>query len=533
LSSPEAREQAYLLLQKAQQDEVVLAKLRGEFEVGDEILGFHAQQAVEKRLKAVLAFRGIEFDRVHSISYLTALLDRHDVDLPACRDQIEELTPWASAARYDDLLDGTLDREAIEGTAIATREWAEQIVGPMSWLSGLASIFKHFAKSADLDHLILFLEGDDEGAVIHLTEDQSVWVGTLNQLAAFTLIGTVDLEGEKVAPLVDLSQYMTLQDGIAVLANDALKSVSGRQALVLARLAGDHSFFWAHASRSQVTNGTSPPDSLSKLLLLGDAFADQPMGLSGFEKPGPDVRFAVTDGVLRLTDLQVELLEQQKEEFREQFGRDPGPGDPVFWKRSADEPVPMSSDEITKEVARGEELGATEMGKLLAAAEIMLNDSEVADDEDGEVETHSYDEVNPLPLFIVLSEAASMEGDLEERCLYAAVHSWAEGHLAAEGHDEPEETDVPISAPPFPHPEGDGGRLSAIMADSVARFGGKGGGVDAIAYAAALGWHAGLEAGERCDGCAMDQASHAVARAMRRGEMGIQFHPLTHAGNGS
>lgn len=121
-----------------------------------------------------------------------------------------------------------------------------------------------------------------------------------------------------------------------------------------------------------------------------------------------------------------------------------------------------------------------------------------------------------------------MEGDLEERCLYAAVHSWAEGHLAAEDHQEPDETDAPLSSPPFPHPEEDGARLSAIMADAVARFGGKGGGVDAIAYSAALAWHAGVEAGENCDGCEIDQASNAVARAMRRGEMKISFQPVSH-----
>jgi hypothetical protein len=253
--------------------------------------------------------------------------------------------------------------------------------------------------------------------------------------------------------------------------------------------------------------------------------------VSGFEKPGPDLRYSPIDGVLRLTDLQVDLLKQQEAEFREQFGRDPGPDDPVFWKRSANEPEPMSPEEITKEVALGEELGVTEIGKLLAAWEIMLDEPEEAkEEEEGEEKAHSYGEVNPLPLFVVLSEAASMEGDLEERCLYAAIHSWAEGHLAAEEHREPGETDAPLSSPPFPHPEEDGGRLSAIMADAVARFGGEGSGVDAIAYAAALGWRAGLEAGKRCDGCEIDQASNAVARAMRRGEMRIRFHPITHDG---
>jgi len=526
LPSPESQKKAHLFLQKAEQDEIVLAKLRGDFDVGDEILGFHAQQAVEKRLKSVLAFHEIEFDRVHSIAYLAALLDRHGVDLPACRDQMEELTPWASSARYDNLLDGILDRDGIEGVALASREWAEKIVGAMSWFSAYANAFKHFARYTELDHLMLLVEGDDEGAVVHLTEDGSVWVSVLDQLAAFNLIGVVDLEGEPAEPLIDLGEYVTLETGLVGIADSALQSVAGRQALVVARMADDRSFHWAHASRSRLTNGVSPPDSLSKLLLLIDAIASEPVGPGGFEKTAPDVRFSVVDGVLRLTDLQVELLKKQRDEFRERFGRDPGPTDPVFWKRSADEPEAMTPEELAKEVAKGEELGISEIGKQLAAREVLFEDQMEGASEDDEEEKQSpYVEVNPLPLILVLSNAASMEGDLDARCLVAAVHCWMEGHLAAEGHGEAAETDAEMPAPPFPDPEADGDRLNAIVLDAVARFGYKGNGIDAIAYASAIAWRAGLEAGEACGGCAIGESSGAISRAMRRGEMRIEFFP--------
>jgi HEPN domain-containing protein len=48
-----------VLLRKARQDELVLERLLDDQEVDDDTLGFHAQQAVEKLLKAVMASRGV------------------------------------------------------------------------------------------------------------------------------------------------------------------------------------------------------------------------------------------------------------------------------------------------------------------------------------------------------------------------------------------------------------------------------------------------------------------------------------------
>ncbi|HTD57603.1 MAG TPA: HEPN domain-containing protein [Solirubrobacteraceae bacterium] len=80
--SPEARELALLLVRKAEGDESILDRLLDDADVPDDVLGFHAQQAIEKRLKAVLAFYGIDYDRTHSIGYLTSLLEHHGIDLP-------------------------------------------------------------------------------------------------------------------------------------------------------------------------------------------------------------------------------------------------------------------------------------------------------------------------------------------------------------------------------------------------------------------------------------------------------------------
>jgi HEPN domain-containing protein len=128
LPSPDERELASLLVRKAEGDEAILDRLLDDSDVPDDVLGFHAQQAIEKRLKAVLAFQGIDFERTHSIGYLTSLLEHHGIDLPDRREQIEELTPWAVAARYEDRFDEVLDRAAVRELVSILRDWSGRIL---------------------------------------------------------------------------------------------------------------------------------------------------------------------------------------------------------------------------------------------------------------------------------------------------------------------------------------------------------------------------------------------------------------------
>ena len=128
MPSPDERELASLLVRKAEGDEAILDKLLDDPDVPDDVLGFHAQQAIEKRLKAVLALRGIDFERTHSIGYLTSLLEHHGIDLPDRREQIEELTPWAVAARYEDRFDEVLDRTAVRELVSILRGWSGRLL---------------------------------------------------------------------------------------------------------------------------------------------------------------------------------------------------------------------------------------------------------------------------------------------------------------------------------------------------------------------------------------------------------------------
>jgi HEPN domain-containing protein len=60
---------------------------------------FHAQQATEKALKALLVAFGIDFPRSHALERLLGLLPAH-VAQQFDVDSVAELTPWAVAGRY-------------------------------------------------------------------------------------------------------------------------------------------------------------------------------------------------------------------------------------------------------------------------------------------------------------------------------------------------------------------------------------------------------------------------------------------------
>jgi len=129
MASRDRRDLAQVLLRKARGDELTVRALLRE-EVPDEVVGFHAQQAVEKALKAVLAARGIDYAFSHDIAYLDDLLASNGIEVPEAVRAAEELRPWAAEFRYEDPAGCTaaLDRERARDQAGAAIGWASGIV---------------------------------------------------------------------------------------------------------------------------------------------------------------------------------------------------------------------------------------------------------------------------------------------------------------------------------------------------------------------------------------------------------------------
>lgn len=134
---PEWRSQAYILAEKAAGDDWSARELAARAAAPAWVIGFHAQQAVEKYLKAVLAYRDITFPRSHDIEELVGLLRRKGVPLPPHADELPALTPFGVAFRYDDqgIADPSERLELIAAIAIwltATRQWTESFIGPIT-----------------------------------------------------------------------------------------------------------------------------------------------------------------------------------------------------------------------------------------------------------------------------------------------------------------------------------------------------------------------------------------------------------------
>jgi HEPN domain-containing protein len=127
VSSPrrEPAELAALLSRKASEDATAVREFAANPEISDEIIGFHAQQAVEKWLKALMASRGLAQLRTHDIDPLIRALEASGVKLPFPRPRLAELTIFAVPLRYEQLLDAEpLDRQATVTLVEEVGEWA-------------------------------------------------------------------------------------------------------------------------------------------------------------------------------------------------------------------------------------------------------------------------------------------------------------------------------------------------------------------------------------------------------------------------
>lgn len=104
---------AILFLSKASQDELILDKLLDDYDVADEVWGFHAQQAAEKLLKSLLSSHSIRFRKTHDVTELIDILIDQGFSLPDSLTEIRVLTPFAVEYCYDDICfedEDSLDR---------------------------------------------------------------------------------------------------------------------------------------------------------------------------------------------------------------------------------------------------------------------------------------------------------------------------------------------------------------------------------------------------------------------------------------
>ena len=108
-------------IKKADLDFKTAVRLSAETEFRD-IVGFHAQQAVEKYLKALLTRHQIEFPKTHVIRRLLILLEPVEPVIVDALDDANWLSPFGAEIRYPG------DRaEALPGEEVRARQLAQEV----------------------------------------------------------------------------------------------------------------------------------------------------------------------------------------------------------------------------------------------------------------------------------------------------------------------------------------------------------------------------------------------------------------------
>lgn len=125
--TPEELEEAARLLMAARSDLRALEALAADPEQENDVVGFHAQQAVEKSLKAVIVRSSLELPYTHDLGFLLDTLAEHRVFVPEAVAQSDWLTPWAVATRYGFAATAFFDRGSAVDVARATVLWASGV----------------------------------------------------------------------------------------------------------------------------------------------------------------------------------------------------------------------------------------------------------------------------------------------------------------------------------------------------------------------------------------------------------------------
>ena len=125
------RRQAAVLLTKAEGDYRAAACLGKDSSISVWTIGFHAQQAVEKALKAVLIKDGVRYPFTHDIETLTEMMEKHDLRLPPESSELSCLTLFGALFRYEDEGWGvpiTVGIDRMLGLAETTVAWARVVL---------------------------------------------------------------------------------------------------------------------------------------------------------------------------------------------------------------------------------------------------------------------------------------------------------------------------------------------------------------------------------------------------------------------
>lgn len=119
---------AKAFLAKGRADELLCERILNDKDINDALFGFHAQQAAEKYLKAVLAIDEERPEKTHDLGVLAAQCERAGHPMPEALREVFDLAPYAVDERYPFGTTPPLDRSASLDLVIGVRVWVEGLV---------------------------------------------------------------------------------------------------------------------------------------------------------------------------------------------------------------------------------------------------------------------------------------------------------------------------------------------------------------------------------------------------------------------
>ncbi len=123
-----SREEALRALRMADRDIVAFNKMKNDPDFHFATTCFHAQQGIEKCLKAVMFERNILFPPIHDLARLALALQEHGVVVPCSADDLRKLNPFAVTFRYDDTDIPIVSGDEVGKMEDAMRRWAGEVV---------------------------------------------------------------------------------------------------------------------------------------------------------------------------------------------------------------------------------------------------------------------------------------------------------------------------------------------------------------------------------------------------------------------
>jgi len=109
---------AATMLQMAEMDLNTIRLMLEHGGFDEEAFGFHAQQATEKALKALIVSMGLICPRTHDLTSLAELIQKNGCDIPESFDELTDLTSFAVEFRYQPL---SVDEPSLDRAALADR----------------------------------------------------------------------------------------------------------------------------------------------------------------------------------------------------------------------------------------------------------------------------------------------------------------------------------------------------------------------------------------------------------------------------